>query len=187
MIRRQGFAATSVDELCRAASVTKGAFFHHFGSKEGLGVAVAQYWNQTTTTIFAAAPYHAHQDPLDRVLAYLDFRSESIAGEIPEFTCLVGTMVQEVFASSPAIRKACAASIFGHAESLVPDIQRAMDASKMKVDWTADSLARHIQTVLQGAFVLSKAANEPEIARESIRHLRRHLELLFAVAKYPSQ
>ncbi|MBL9052404.1 MAG: helix-turn-helix transcriptional regulator, partial [Tabrizicola sp.] len=28
LVRHKGFAATSVDELCAAAGVTKGAFFH---------------------------------------------------------------------------------------------------------------------------------------------------------------
>lgn len=32
----QGFAATSTQELARAAGVTTGALYHHFGSKEGL-------------------------------------------------------------------------------------------------------------------------------------------------------
>jgi TetR/AcrR family transcriptional repressor of nem operon len=40
-IRAKGFAATSVDDLCQAAAVTKGSFFHHFKSKEELGVAFA--------------------------------------------------------------------------------------------------------------------------------------------------
>ena len=39
VIRAKGFAGTSVDDLCRAADVTKGAFFHNFGSKDALGVA----------------------------------------------------------------------------------------------------------------------------------------------------
>ena len=41
VIRAKGYADTTVDELCRAAGVTKGAFFHHFRSKEELAVAAA--------------------------------------------------------------------------------------------------------------------------------------------------
>lgn len=67
MIRARGFTGSSVDDLCRAAGVTKGAFFHQFGSKEGLGVAAAEHWAATTSAFFAAAPYQAHADPLDRV------------------------------------------------------------------------------------------------------------------------
>ena len=40
LIRRNGFAATSVDQLCAAAGVTKGGFFHYLVSKEALGVQV---------------------------------------------------------------------------------------------------------------------------------------------------
>ncbi len=42
VIRTKGFSATTVDELCSAAGVTKGAFFHHFKSKDELGVAVGR-------------------------------------------------------------------------------------------------------------------------------------------------
>ena len=41
-VRRQGYAATTVDQICVAAGVTKGAFFHHFESKEALVVAALE-------------------------------------------------------------------------------------------------------------------------------------------------
>jgi len=179
LIRAKGFAATSVDELCQSAAVTKGSFFHHFKSKEELGVAAAEYWAATTTAFFANAPYHAPDDPLDRLLAYVAFRKEIITGDLAEFTCLVGTMAQEVYANSPAIRDACAASIFGHAATLEADIRAAMKARGIKGEWTAESLARHTQTVIQGAFVLAKAGDNPALARESLNHLDRYIRLLF--------
>jgi len=179
VIRAQGYAATSIDDLCRAAGVTKGAFFHHFSSKEALGVAAAEFWAETTGSLFENAPYHAPRDPLERVLAYVDFRKSIIGGALADWTCLAGTMTQEVYDRRPAIREACAASIFGHAATLEPDIQAAMDARGIAGDWTAASLARHTQAVLQGAFILAKAAGDPAVALESVDHLRRYIELLF--------
>ncbi|WP_067339275.1 TetR/AcrR family transcriptional regulator [Stappia indica] len=178
-IRAKGFAATSVDDLCRLAEVTKGAFFHQFGSKEALGVAAAEYWESGTTAFFEAAPYHLPDDPLDRVLAYVAFRKSIIEGEFAEFTCLVGTLVQEVHAASPAIRDACGRSIFGHAATLESDIRAAMKARGIRGEWTAESLARHTQAVIQGAFILAKAGNDPGLARESLDHLDRYIRQLF--------
>ncbi|MEM9011740.1 MAG: TetR/AcrR family transcriptional regulator [Pseudomonadota bacterium] len=180
IVRRQGFTATTVDELCAAAGVTKGAFFHHFKTKEALGVAAAEFWAETTSALFAEAPYHSPDDPLDRVLAYLDFRRAIMAGDLAKWTCLVGTMTQEVYASHPAIRDACADSILGHAATLIPDIEAAMEARAIRADWTAESLARHCQAVLQGAFILAKATGDPALAHDSIDHLRRYVEGLFA-------
>ncbi|CAN7352406.1 MULTISPECIES: TetR/AcrR family transcriptional regulator [Ensifer] len=181
VIRAKGFAATSVDDLCRAADVTKGAFFHHFASKDALGVAAADYWAETTTDFFAAAPYHGPPDPLARVLAYVAFRKAIILGEITEFTCLVGTLAQEVYASAPDIREACARSIFGHTATLEADIEAARSDRGIVDAWTAESLARHTQAVIQGGFVLAKAGNDPELARESLDHLDRYIRHLFHV------
>jgi TetR/AcrR family transcriptional regulator, transcriptional repressor for nem operon len=178
-IRAKGFAGTSVDDLCKAAGVTKGAYFHQFGSKETLGVEAANFWAETTAAFFEVAPYHVPNDPLDRVLAYVAFRKSIIVGELAEFTCLVGTLAQEVFSRSPAIRDACGASIFGHAQTLEPDIRAAMLRQGIAGDWTAESLARHTQTVIQGAFVLAKAGNDPSLVIESLDHLDRYIRLLF--------
>ena len=165
-VRQKGFAATSIDDLCRAAGVTKGAFFHHFASKDALGVAAAQNWSTTTSAFFAKAPYHTPATPLKRVFAYLDFRSSIVDGDIAEFTCLVGTMVQEVHASSPAIRAACEASIVGHSATLVPDIAAAL-ATHGVTDVEPLDLALHFQAVLQGGFILSKASGDPAHTRAS--------------------
>ena len=159
--------------------MTKGAFFHHFENKEALGVAAAAYWAETTSALFADAPYHDHADPLDRLLGYVEFRKTIIDGDLAEFTCLVGTMAQEVYASHPAIRDACAASIFGHAATIVRDIEAAMRERGIDAEWTAESLAAHTQAVLQGAFILAKAAGDAQVARDSVDHLARYLKLLF--------
>lgn len=163
--------------------MTKGAFFHHFKSKEALGVAAAQHWTETTTAFFANAPYHAADDPLERILAYVAFRKSIVTGDVAEFSCLVGTMAQEVFDSAPAIREACAESIFGHAATLEADINAAMKQRGISAGWKAASLARHTQAVIQGAFVLAKAGDDPALARESIDHLERYIRLLFSCPK----
>jgi len=182
LIREKGYSSTSVDELCAQAGVTKGAFFHHFKTKDALGVAAAHHWSVITGAFFETAPYHRHRDPLERVLGYLDFRKAILKGEIAEFTCLVGTMVQEIYDTNPDIRAACEASICNHAGKIEADIAEAMRRYRIRAAWSAESLALHTQAVLQGAFILAKAKGGPEIASASIDHLRRYIELLFQPA-----
>jgi TetR/AcrR family transcriptional regulator, transcriptional repressor for nem operon len=182
LVRQHGFAATSVEQLCTEAGVTKGAFFHHFASKEALGVALAAYWSSSTGAFFASAPFHHHVDPAQRVLGYVDLRIELISGPVESFSCVAGTMVQEAFLSSDAIRTACNSSISGNAAALEDDLAAAL-ARSGATGVTATSLSRHIQAVIQGAFVLAKAeggVTAAAAAREHLVHLRRYLEFLFA-------
>lgn len=185
VIRAQGYAATSVDDICRAAGLTKGAFFHHFASKEALAVAAAQRWSEIANDIFSAAPFHAAADPLERVRGYLEFRRGLLQGDIASFTCLVGTMVQETYGSHPAIRAACEASISGHAQTLEADILAAMQARGFGDETAARDLALHTQAVLQGAFIVAKATGDPARAAASLDHLRRYIDLLFAQGAQP--
>lgn len=179
VIREKGYAAMRVEDICAEAGLTKGGFFHHFKGKEDFAVAAAHHWAEVTSGFFAVQPYHDHADPLDRVLGYIDFRKAILCGSVPEFTCLVGTMVQEAYDTHPAIREACDASISNHAAVVAKDIAAAKELYAPHADWNPESLGLHTQAVLQGAFILAKAKGGPEVAIQCVDHLRRYIELLF--------
>ncbi len=179
-VRYKGFSATSVDEICAAAGVTKGAFFHHFASKEALAVAAAGAWTDIAEQrIFTLPDWVRIADPLDRLIGHIEFRLSMLDGPAEDFTCFVGTMVQEAYNSSDPIRAACDASITAYAKRLAEDIAPAIAQYGMVEGVTALSLAFHIQAVLQGTFILAKAKGSPEIARDSVAHLKRYVLMLF--------
>jgi TetR/AcrR family transcriptional regulator, transcriptional repressor for nem operon len=180
IVRYKGFSATSVDEICGAAGVTKGAFFHHFASKEALAVAAAGAWTDIAEQrIFTAPDWVRIADPLDRLIGHIEFRLSMLDGPAEDFTCFVGTMVQEAYNSSDPIRAACDASITAYAQRLSVDIEAAIAQYGIGYGITALNLAYHIQAVLQGAFIMAKAKGSPEIARDSVAHLKRYVEMVF--------
>jgi TetR/AcrR family transcriptional regulator, transcriptional repressor for nem operon len=180
VIRVKGYTATRIEDVCAEAGLTKGSFFHHFKSKEDLALAAAEHWEEVTSDFFRSAPYRQLDDPLDRVLAYVDFRKEILRGELADFTCLMGTMVQEVYDTNPDIRDACNRSISSHAATIEADIAEAIQKYGVEGEWTAQSLALYTQATLQGAFILAKAKSGSWIAVDCIDHLHRYIEMLFS-------
>ncbi|NIJ39067.1 TetR/AcrR family transcriptional repressor of nem operon [Sphingopyxis panaciterrae] len=178
-VRRKGYAATTVDEICAVAGVTKGAFFHHFTSKEALAIAAAEGWTERARPMFEMPPHTKLDDPLGRLLGHIDFRFSMLDGPVEDFTCFVGTMVQEAYGTSPAIRAACEASINAYCEALAPDIEAAIARHGVSHGVSAISLARHVQAVLQGAFIMAKTTDDAAIARDSVTHLKRYILMLF--------
>jgi TetR/AcrR family transcriptional repressor of nem operon len=179
VIRTKGYSATTVDDICEAAGVTKGAFFHHFKSKEELAVSAAGHFSSRADGLFSTAPYRDLPDPLDRLLGYVDFRKAILQGELPQVTCLLGTMVQETYETHSKIREACHRHMGAHAAVLELDIAAAMRKYSVVGHWSARSLALYMQGVIQGAFILAKAQSGPQVAADCLDHLHRYLEMLF--------
>ncbi len=180
VIRAKGYAATTVDDICHRAGVTKGSFFHHFKTKDELAVAAATYFGTMSVGLFATAPYRNLEDPLDRLLGYLDFRGELLQGELPDYTCLLGTLVQETYATHPHIRAACDQGLSSHIEALTRDIEAAKQIYAPMASWSAESVGDFIQAALQGSFIFAKARQSPDVVRDSLEHLRRYVSLLFS-------
>jgi TetR/AcrR family transcriptional regulator, transcriptional repressor for nem operon len=179
VVRAKGYTASTVDDICHEAGLTKGSFFHHFKSKEELALAAAGHFAKHADEVFAAASYQALEDPLDRLLGYIEFRKAILRGSLPEYTCFLGTMVQETYETHPAIRAACDAHISAHAAAVTKDIQAAKRLYAPDGPWSAKGLGLYTQAVIQGAFILAKAKNGPRIAEECLTHLENYIETLF--------
>lgn len=63
---REGYRGTGIGPIAKAAGVTTGGVLHHFGSKEGLLVAVLQQRDREAVAAFEAAPRTTVAEELDR-------------------------------------------------------------------------------------------------------------------------
>ena len=113
------------------------------------------------------------------MFGYLDFRRDLLDHEVPQFTCLMGTLVQETYATHPEVRAACDRGMSSHVARLTRDIEAARRAVRARrARGRAESVGYFIQAVLQGSFIFAKAKQDAAIARGNLAHLRRYLESL---------
>jgi TetR/AcrR family transcriptional repressor of nem operon len=185
VIRTKGYTAATIDDICAAAGVTKGSFFHHFKGKVELALAAVDYWNTVTGGLFASAPYQQIADPRERVLAYIDFRAALVQGDLPDFTCLLGTMVQETFETNPPIRDACNKGIAMHAQTVAINLAAAKAMYAPDAKWDPEAIAFYTQAVIQGAFILAKAQGSAQVALVCIDQLRSHVAALLSPLSAP--
>jgi TetR/AcrR family transcriptional repressor of nem operon len=93
--------------------------------KDDLALSAAAYWGEMTEGLLASAPYHNSKAPLERLLGYVDFRAEILRGDLPDYTCLLGTLVQETHGTHPEIRAASDKGMATHIAILTRDVEAA--------------------------------------------------------------
>ncbi len=144
-------------------------------------------WRDNNRGFFAHAPYQQVADPVARLIAHVAVRRQMIAGPVEQYSCLVGTMAQELFATNPELMPHLSGEFEEHLDRLTGEIRAAQEAAGLEDKFAARSLALHMQAVVQGAFIVAKAAGGAADAVQCLDHLENYLRLLFDRPKAETQ
>ncbi len=175
LFRRNGFVATTVDEICAAARVTKGAFFHHFESKEALAQACLGAWDCQMSGMVAGAPFQSLTDPVEKLLGCLDFFIGVFENPRVTKSCLAGTTVQEVSETHPDLRDAAQACFVSAEQQLTALLNAACRARRKKLDTAG--LAKLWMATVQGSLILYKASRDEAVIGNNLRQVREYVRM----------
>ena len=174
---KHGYAATSVDDICSGAGVTKGSFYHFFETKEDLGLAVLDGFYEQGAVRLASGAYASVDDPHRRLLALFD-HLEEIGPVLWRDGCLIGNFACELADSSEKIRRRVA-EIFEELVSRLAPVFQPVAHSRRE----AAELAEQTVMVIEGAVVMARAHGDPRRIASGLRRFRRMMEARIAHSK----
>lgn len=180
LILRQGFAATGVGQICAEAGVTKGAFFHHFAGKEALALAVIRAWGAHGTTLYTAAWADPDADPLDQLHALLDIMAGFTRRPGQPCVCAIGNLAQELSATHPEIRRACAEELGVWTENARRLLAAAKARHRPAAGFDPAEVAWFLNSLWQGSMLVAKTGPGARLITDNLRLARAWLDSLFA-------
>lgn len=175
----RGYPATTVDQICEAAGVTKGAFFHYFDSKEALGRAVIERFLSELVETFRSGPFREVADPLERVNAYIDFTIEVCKREILQGGCILGLFSQELADTHSEIRAVCDQGFRGWVKDFAGLLDEAKRNHAARTSIDTEGLAEQFIAIVEGSLILRKAHQDPQVVERALGQFRDHVRLLF--------
>lgn len=80
-----GYNAASVDSICEQAGVSKGAFYHHFKTKQDVFLALLDGWLQTFDQAIEASKDRPVPETFQMMTEYFPYIFESASDNLPMF------------------------------------------------------------------------------------------------------
>ena len=181
LMLQKGFTATSVDEICKAAGVTKGSFFYYFTNKDALGQAVLGHFQQKMGDMLEQGPHLTMADPLQRLYAYCDYLALMLAHPQVPKSCLLGNFAQELAPTNPEIAAICQAGFALWTGAIQADLEAARTQYPPPIDFDSHTMAEHFIAIFEGALILAKAQQDIAVVRTHLEHFKHYLALLFGI------
>ena len=180
LMLRRGFTATTVDEICAEADLTKGSFFHYFKSKDEIGEAALEHYFARQREKFAQAPFNGVADPLERLHGLLDFIGQAFnCGERAQ-CCLLGNFTQELALTHPRIRASCDDKLTKFAGVVETMLREAKTKHGSHAKFDPKSVATLFVSLMQGSMLLAKARQDKSVLAENLEHFRGYVDGLLA-------
>ncbi|MBL9150972.1 MAG: TetR/AcrR family transcriptional regulator [Verrucomicrobiales bacterium] len=180
LMLKQGFAGTSVDQICAEAGLTKGSFFHHFESKEALAEAAVAWWGRMGSSLYAAAWENTSAGPLERLHQMLDIMSGFTRREGEDCVCMVGMMSQELAATHPAMQAACGRELQHWTDQVARLLTEAREQLQPVTDFDPEEVAWFLNSLWQGSMLVGKASGSQALIRANLQLARDFVDGLFA-------
>ena len=152
LFRERGFENVSVAEVMKAAGLTHGAFYAHFGSKEELQAAAVAYGQNVSRNRLQGKARWGKGSFTDQ---YLSRAHRDNPGD----GCTMAALAQEVARSTPELK-----ALF---ERGLEEYLAAKNGDRSEAIFRSAAMI--------GAVVLARAVQDPELSDEILRSVRQKL------------
>ncbi|MGH3118273.1 MAG: TetR/AcrR family transcriptional regulator [Vicinamibacterales bacterium] len=167
LVHRRGYLGVGVDEVCKAAGVKKGSFYHFFPSKRDLMLAALdQHWQMGRDHVIDAA-FNDHLPPLERierffaVVAGLEAANRDSRGHV--LGCPFGNIAAEVGTSDPALTKRADEAFWGFAGFVRDALSDAKTRGDLERTVDVNEAADAVVAYFEGLALLAKTRNDPSL------------------------
>lgn len=163
------YSDIGIKQICDAANVQKGSFYHYFPSKRDLALAVIDNMADDWAHGFVKEAFDLNLPPMERLDYLIDAAyywqkaAKDIEGRMPG--CLFGNLVLEVSTRDEVLRAKLSAVFDKTRKRFEQTLKQAVETGAL-VPLDIDLTAQAMLSYLEGMILLAKSRNEPELIQK---------------------
>ncbi len=177
-IYERGYNAASMDQIVERSGVTKGALYHHFGSKKALAQAVIDSVIRKHVVESFLGPLGTTEDPVTAIQECIAAKLGELTPEMISCGCPLNNLAQELSGTDDDFQAQIDQLYTVWRAGLSDALKRGLKAGTLRPDVDVDATATFLVSVIAGSAGFAKSARNIEVARTSMRILSEYLETL---------
>lgn len=183
LLLEHGYGGMSVDQVIASAGITKGAFFHHFKSKNALAQSLLERYVQMDDAMLHDLMGRAEKlshEPLQQYLIFVGLLEELLRGLTePPPGCLVASYIYSLEMFSPETQTAVINGFQEWERVLEEKLEAAIVKQAPRLPVTAKQLYNNLLSLFEGDVIMAKLYNKSETLAEQVAQHKNYVELLF--------
>jgi AcrR family transcriptional regulator len=177
-----GFQAASIDRILDRLDLTKGAFFHHFPTKQAFGYALV---DETIADMIRAqwvAPLAASRDPLKTIAEAFEDGVRALEAAPRNLGCPLNNLAQEMSPLDEGFRLRTQQIFELWMTTYELALRRGQASGVVRASVDARSAAFSLVAEIEGILSLSRNSQDARVLRHGLRALIRQLDAMRATA-----
>ena len=171
----QGYPITSVDDIVKAAGVSKGSFYHYFDSKEELALTAMHEFLADGAALMMEGFFRDIADPRKRAIAFLK-HVERVAMQLWDHGCLLVMFSVELAGTSPRVREETSAVLLELIDRVGAILRPLTRDGGGNVSMTARAMANMYMAIIDGSLVYARATGDSSCIVRNLRTFRQQIE-----------
>ncbi|PBQ33568.1 TetR family transcriptional regulator [Sphingobacteriaceae bacterium] len=176
LIYKNGYQATSIDDILAMTKVTKGAFFYHFKNKDEMGLALineVMYEAMYPSLIF---PLLDAKDPLKEIYAMMKELLLANPFMQVKYGCPANNLIQEMAPLSLRFSKSLSVLVDQWEKALQAALTQGKKAGLVRNDINTKQAANFIMSGYGGVRILGRLHSDKKTYTVYLKELKRYLE-----------
>ncbi len=172
----RGFQGVSVADIVDKTNVTKGAFFHHFPTKEDLGYAIVDEILHQMVLDRWILPLDEYENALEGIVVNLKNRIDDLSDSNLYLGCPLNNLIQEMSGVDRVFKRKLRDVLEVWISGVEKHLRKAQMRGYLKQEINPRTLAEFIVTNHEGAFGMMKSMGDRKVFRSLHASLKDYLE-----------
>lgn len=175
---QRGYYNTSIDDILKELSLSKGAFYYHFKSKEDYFISIVQ--NLLFRRIYSQLiePIEGKKDPLNKIINCFDNSLETAEHNFLDYGCVLGNFITEFNGKNPEIMVYLQDILKVWEVNLITILQKGKTDGYVNRHIDCEAVANYLIASYLGVRILMVEGGGKNIRYKYIQQLRQYFKIV---------